>query len=85
MVRMTIPSLSATVLLIASSAFAQAPQAAPADGITMEMMPITAQQMATCRDQSNQQLATEQDTLHKREHGQDNDKMKQGAITAHRT
>lgn len=76
-------SVSAFAFLFALTAatHAQAPQAAPADGITMEMMPITAQQMATCRDQSNQQLATEQDTLHKREHGQDNDKMKQGAIT----
>ena len=55
--------------------------AAPADGITMEMMPISAEQMSTCRSQANQQLATEQDTLHKREHGQDNDKMKQGAVT----
>ena len=69
-------------LLAASGAMGQAPQAAaPADGITMEMMPISAQQMAGCRDQTNQQLATEQDTLHKREHGQDNDKMKQGAVT----
>lgn len=68
-------------LFVASVACGQAPQAAPADGITMEMMPISAQQMATCRDQTNQQLATEQDTLHKREHGQDNDKMKQGAVT----
>ena len=47
----------------------------------MEMMPITSEQMATCRYQANSQLANEQDTLHKREHGQDNDKMKQGAIT----
>ncbi len=75
------------LLLNVSAATAQAPRpaaapaAAPADGITMEMMPITAAQMATCRDQTNQQLATEQDTLHKREHGQDNDKMKQGAVT----
>ena len=75
-----VPALA--VLLAASGANAQAPQAAaPADGITMEMMPISAQQMAGCRDQTNQQLATEQDTLHKREHGQDNDKMKQGAVT----
>lgn len=68
-------------LFAAVSALAQAPQAAPADGITMEMMPITAEQMATCRGQANSQLATEQDTLHKREHQQDNDKMKQGAVT----
>lgn len=75
-------SPAVAVILAATAALAQAPQAAaPADGITMEMMPITAQQMAGCRDQTNQQLATEQDTLHKREHGQDNDKMKQGAVT----
>lgn len=54
---------------------------APADGITMEMMPITPEQIATCRNQATAQLSDEQDTLHKREHGQDNDKMKQGAIT----
>ncbi len=57
------------------------PAAAPADGITMEMMPITADQISQCRSQSTSQLAAEQDTLHKREHGQDNDKMKQGAVT----
>ncbi len=74
-------SLAVAALLVTGVA-AQAPQAAaPADGITMDMMPITPQQIATCRDQASQQLATEQDTLHKREHGQDNDKMKQGAIT----
>lgn len=83
MIRHAARALSASVLLLtASGAMAQMPQAAaPADGITMEMMPISAQQMAGCRDQTNQQLATEQDTLHKREHGQDNDKMKQGAVT----
>ncbi len=80
MIRQSAPAISA-FLLLSSAVFAQAPQAAPADGITMEMMPISAQQMAGCRDQTNQQLATEQDTLHKREHGQDNDKMKQGAVT----
>ena len=53
---------------------------APADGITMEMMPITAEQIKSCRDQASQQLSSEQDTLHKREHSQDNDKMKQGAV-----
>jgi hypothetical protein len=47
----------------------------------MEMMPITADQIKACRDQASSQLASEQDTLHKREHGQDNDKMKQGAVT----
>ncbi|MGI4853984.1 MAG: hypothetical protein ACRYF4_08065 [Janthinobacterium lividum] len=83
MLRMTALTLSAfTLLLTAPGSSAQMQQsAAPADGITMEMMPISAQQMAGCRDQTNQQLATEQDTLHKREHGQDNDKMKQGAVT----
>lgn len=82
MVRRLVSTAAFALSFAAVPAHAQAPQAAaPADGITMEMMPITAQQMATCRDQSNQQLATEQDTLHKREHGQDNDKMKQGAIT----
>ncbi len=83
----TMYTVAATATLFTALAGAQVrpavtvPQAAPADGITMEMMPITAQQMATCRDQANSQLASEQDTLHKREHGQDNDKMKQGAIT----
>jgi hypothetical protein len=75
------PSIAAAALFTAVVS-AQTPQAAaPADGITMDMMPITAQQITTCREQASQQLATEQDTLHKREHGQDNDKMKQGAIT----
>ncbi len=68
--------------LVFVPAFAQAPQAAPADGITMEMMPITADQIASCRSQASSQLATEQDTLHKREHGQDKDKMAQGGISA---
>ncbi len=45
------------------------------------MMPITPEQISTCRGQATGQLADEQDTLHKREHGQDNDKMKQGAVT----
>lgn len=80
MVRNSVSAFAFAVALTATT-HAQVPQAAPADGITMEMMPITAQQMATCRDQSNQQLAIEQDTLHKREHAQDNDKMKQGAVT----
>ncbi len=74
--------LTLTIFVLFSSGLvAQAPAAAPADGITMDMMPITSQQIATCRDQASQQLATEQDTLHKREHGQDNDKMKQGVVT----
>ncbi|HEY0760726.1 MAG TPA: hypothetical protein VGD59_15870 [Acidisarcina sp.] len=74
-------ALSAALLATAASGQAPAPAAAPADGITMEMMPITADQIAQCRSQASSQLASEQDTLHKREHGQDNDKMKQGAVT----
>ena len=69
-------------LLFASPAFSQAPAAAaPADGITMDMMPISPEQISSCRGQATSQLSDEQDTLHKREHGQDNDKMKQGAVT----
>ena len=69
-----------SALTVAASS--QAPQAAaPADGISMEMMPITADQISQCRAQSTNQLATEQDTLHKREHGQDKDKMAQGAVS----
>jgi hypothetical protein len=82
--QLTRSALSAALLagLALSAASAQAPPAAaPADGITMDMMPISADQIKTCRDQASSQLATEQDTLHKREHGQDNDKMKQGAVT----
>lgn len=75
-------SLGPAVLAGASFISAQQPAAAaPADGITMEMMPITPEQISTCRQQASAQLSTEQDTLHKREHGQDNDKMKQGAVT----
>ena len=82
----TLNLLSAAFLtaIAASSAIAQAPvppAAGPADGITMEMMPISADQIKSCREQATSQLASEQDTLHKREHGQDNDKMKQGAVT----
>jgi hypothetical protein len=73
---------AAVTLFAVSGCLAQAPQAAaPADGITMEMMPISSQQITDCRSQASNQLASEQDTLHKREHGQDNDKMKQGAVT----
>ncbi len=73
---------SMAAVLVVTPLPAQAPaQSAPADGITMEMMPITPDQIKQCRDQASSQLATEQDTLHKREHGQDNDKMKQGAVT----
>ncbi len=65
------------------SALAQAPQpaAAPADGITMDMMPITQEQLTQCRQQASGQLRDEQKTLHDREHGQDKDKMAQGAVT----
>ncbi|HLI75701.1 MAG TPA: hypothetical protein VKV02_02055 [Acidobacteriaceae bacterium] len=74
--------LAGALVLAATPAFSQtAPAAVPADGITMDMMPISPEQIATCRQQATAQLSDEQDTLHKREHGQDNDKMKQGAIT----
>jgi hypothetical protein len=69
-------------------AFAQAPApaaappaAGPADGITMDMMPITQEQLTQCRQQASSQLTDEQKTLHDREHGQDKDKMAQGGIT----
>ncbi|HTD96861.1 MAG TPA: hypothetical protein VK627_08020, partial [Edaphobacter sp.] len=63
-------------------AFAQAPPAAaPADGITMDMMPITQDQLTQCRQQASGQLTDEQKALHDREHGQDKDKMAQGTIT----
>ena len=68
-----------------ASAVAQAPNpqpaAAPADGITMDMMPITQEQLTQCRQQASGQLTDEQKALHDREHGQDKDKMSQGAIT----
>jgi hypothetical protein len=66
-----------------ASALAQAPQpaAAPADGITMDMMPITQEQLTQCRAQASGQLTDEQKALHDREHGQDKDKMAQGAVT----
>ena len=70
--------------IVLGSAFAQAPQqaaAAPADGITMDMMPITQDQLTQCRQQASSQLSDEQKTLHDREHGQDKDKMAQGGIT----
>jgi hypothetical protein len=68
--------------LTAGASFAQAPQAAaPADGITMDMMPITQEQLTACRSQASAQLTDEQKTLHDREHGQDKDQMAKGAIT----
>jgi len=79
--------LKATCLVGLSPAYllAQAPApavaAAPADGITMDMMPITSEQIANCRAQATGQLTDEQKALHDREHGQDKDKMAQGAIT----
>ena len=76
-----IPTIAAVSVFGLSLANGTAVSAqAPADGITMEMMPITAEQIKACRDQASQQLSSEQDTLHKREHSQDNDKMKQGAV-----
>jgi hypothetical protein len=60
---------------------APAPAAGPADGITMDMMPITQEQLTQCRQQASSQLTDEQKTLHDREHGQDKDKMAQGGIT----
>ncbi|WP_433984591.1 hypothetical protein RBB78_07795 [Tunturiibacter empetritectus] len=60
---------------------APAPAAGPADGITMDMMPITQDQLTQCRQQASSQLTDEQKTLHDREHGQDKDKMAQGGIT----
>jgi len=69
-------------LVLASASFSPAQQAAPpSDGITMDMMPITTEQIATCRQQASSQLADEQKTLSDREHQQDKDKMKQGAVT----
>jgi len=79
--KLSLLSAALGTMVLSTAAFGQAPAAAPADGITMEMMPITAEQIKACRDQASSQLASEQDTLHKREHGQDNDKMKQGAVT----
>ncbi|NYF91170.1 hypothetical protein RBB79_16260 [Tunturiibacter empetritectus] len=67
---------------LAQTAPAPAPPAAgPADGITMDMMPITQEQLTQCRQQASSQLTDEQKTLHDREHGQDKDKMAQGGIT----
>ena len=82
--KLSITLVALSSVFAAGAVTVQAQQAAapaPADGITMEMMPITSAQITECRTQASSQLATEQDTLHKREHGQDNDKMKQGAVT----
>lgn len=67
-------------LVMASGMYAQNAQA-PVDGITMDMMPITSDQIASCRQQASSQLSDEQKTLSDREHQQDKDKMKQGAVT----
>jgi hypothetical protein len=67
-------------LMIPAQTPAPTAAAAPADGITMDMMPITNDQIKQCRDQASQQLADEQKTLGNREKTQDNSKMKQGAI-----
>jgi hypothetical protein len=47
----------------------------------MDMMPITQEQLTQCRQQASGQLTDEQKALHDREHGQDKDKMAQGAVT----
>jgi hypothetical protein len=80
-----VSNLLAAFLFPMAVTFAQAPAvpvtpAGPADGITMDMMPITTDQIKQCRDQASQQLADEQKTLSNREKTQDNSKMKQGAI-----
>jgi hypothetical protein len=85
----TVPAAAVAVLLIpvllssaqlGAQTVAPAAAAAPADGITMDMMPITNEQIKQCRDQASQQLADEQKTLSNREKTQDNSKMKQGAV-----
>ena len=83
MILKIILSTTCVVGLALGPAVAQAPQqaAAPADGITMDMMPITQEQLTQCRQQASGQLSDEQKTLHDREHGQDKDKMAQGAVT----
>jgi hypothetical protein len=73
-------AILATAITLGGS-YAQAQQAAPADGITMDMMPITQEQLTACRSQASSQLTDEQKTLHDREHGQDKDQMAKGAIT----
>lgn len=81
--RITQIALAAAIaapMLMPVVASAQA-AAAPADGITVDMMPITNDQIKQCREQASGQLADEQKTLSNREKTQDNSKMKQGAIT----
>lgn len=76
--------VAAICVLPGSFTFAQTTAAtapAPADGITMDMMPISNEQIKQCREQASSQLADEQKTLSGREKTQDNSKMKQGAIT----
>ncbi|WP_433967800.1 hypothetical protein [Tunturiibacter gelidiferens] len=74
-------TLGYTLAQTPAPAPAPAPAAGPADGITMDMMPITQEQLTQCRQQASSQLTDEQKTLHDREHGQDKDKMAQGGIT----
>ncbi len=81
---MKFPAIALAMLLATAAAptFLSAQQAAaPADGISMDMMPISQEQLSSCRQQASSQLTDEQKTLHDREHGQDKDKMAQGAIT----
>ena len=73
-----VPALAQVAATAPAAAGAPAP---PADGITMDMMPITQEQIKACRSQATDQLADEQKTLHGREHGQDIDMMKQGSVT----
>ena len=79
--RFFLPAVLGSLVLSAGLGLDAQQAAAPADGITMEMMPITPDQIATCRSQASSQLSDEQKTLNAREHAQDKDKMKQGAIT----
>ncbi len=82
MIRTRMFQVASVACLAIGSTFASAQQAAaPADGITMDMMPITQDQLTACRSQASSQLTDEQKTLHDREHGQDKDKMAQGAVT----
>ncbi len=73
-------SAAVALVMMTGGILAQNAQA-PSDGITMDMMPITADQLASCRQQASAQLSDEQKTLSDREHQQDKDKMKQGAVT----
>jgi hypothetical protein len=76
-----VAGLTLTYAIAQAPAPTQTAAAAPADGITMDMMPITQEQLTQCRQQASGQLTDEQKALHDREHGQDKDKMAQGTIT----